>query len=223
MSKFSREKIFIEAWRIVKDNLSFFIGFTLFVSLVNLTPNIILNKYNLDLKDRQDLSFMIELISFVVQLIIGYLIVKISLLIVDGKEVNKDNLLPSSNIFFNYTIGTAVYGTIILLLLMVMGKTGNAGLIMFVPLILVFLKFQFVNYIIVDKKTTVISAFKISNEITKDDILELFLFILSLFMLNLLGALVFLVGLLLTIPISIISITLVYRELIKKVSFEREV
>jgi hypothetical protein len=42
-------------------------------------------------------------------------------------------------------------------------------------------------------------------------------------MLNFLGAMVFLIGLLLTIPISIISITLVYRELIKKISFEREV
>jgi uncharacterized membrane protein len=104
-----------------------------------------------------------------------------------------------------------------------MEKMGNAGLIMLAPLILVILKFQFVNYIIVDKKTTIISAFKISNEITKDDMLELFLFILSLFVLNLLGAIFFLIGLLLTIPISIISITLVYQELITKISFERKI
>ncbi len=223
MSSFSREKILLEAWKIVKTNLSFFVGFVLFISLINIAPEILMRRYSNVLSVNKNLSLFVQVVLFIIQLIVGYLIVKIPLLAMDKMDINKDNILSSSRTFYNYTIGSAVYGLGIILLLRMMNSIGPAGIILVFPLIFLILKFQFVNFIIIDKNISVLSAFRISNEITKDELLELFLFLLLIFLLNLLGAFVFLVGLLLTLPISILAIALIYRELIKKVSFESEV
>lgn len=222
MNAFNREKAFKEAWAIVKENLYFFIGFTLFISLINLAPDIIIRRYKIDLNERQGLFLIIEGFLFIVQLIVGYLIVKFSLLFVDGKEINVKNTFTNATVFFNYTIGTALYGSSIMLLIILMGQLGGAGIIIILPLILIVLKFQFVNYIIVDKGVNVFAAFRLSNEITKGLLYDLFFFMVAIFIINLLGAFVFLIGLLITIPISIVAITVVYRELIKKLSFETE-
>ena len=222
MSSFSREKILLSAWKIVRDNLVFFIGFMLFVSLINIAPELMIRKYYNLLAEDKTLSLIVQGILFIIQLIVGYLIVKIPLLTIDGLEINKENILPSSRTFYSYTIGSAIYGIGIVLLIMMMGMSGSIGIVFIFPLIFLILKFQFVNFIIIDKKTNVISAFRISNEVTKDELMELFLFIILLFLINLLGAFVFLIGLLLTLPVSIIAIALIYRELIKKVSIESE-
>ena len=223
MSSFSREKVLLSAWKIVRGNLSFFVGFMLFVTLINIAPELIIRKYDDVLADNKNLSIFVQGILFIIQLIVGYLIVKIPLLTIEGKEINKENILSSSRTFYNYTIGSAIYGIGIILLIMIMNSIGQAGIIVVFPLIFLILKFQFVNFIIIDKKINVLSAFRISNEITKDELTELFLFIILMFLLNLLGAFVFLIGLLITLPISIVAIALIYTELIKKVSFESEV
>jgi len=222
MKRFEREKIFKEAWTIVKSNLSFFIGFTLFVSLINLAPEIIVRRYDIDLKERQDLSLIIEISLFLIQLIVGYLIVKLSLLFVDGIEIRLKNITTKPTVFFNYTIGTAFYGSSIMLLMILMKQLGEMGLIMLIPIILIILKFQFVNYIIVDRGVNVFNAFRLSNEITRGLLSDLFFFIVSVFIINLIGAFVFFIGLLITIPISIVAIAILYRDLIGKFRLEND-
>lgn len=222
MIDFSKENIFLPALKIVKGNLSFFIGFILCVSLIHIAPELILRKYNIDLSKNENLSILIQILLFLIQLGVGYLMVKIPLLAIDNIEINKENIFSSVKTLFNYTIGTAIYGIGIILLLVLMGRLGQFGVIILIPLVFIVLKFQFVNYILIDKKTDVIAAFKISHEITKDHMVALFQFVMTLFFLNLLGAFAFFIGLLVTLPISIVSISLVYRELISKLSFENE-
>mgnify|MGYP001611319159 CR=1 FL=1 len=65
----------------------------------------------------------------------------------------------------------------------------------------------------VDKNAGITDSLKMSCEKTRGKALDLFLFALLLIVLNILGALALLVGLLVTIPISFVAVTLLYRKL----------
>ncbi len=222
MNSFSRQKILLESWQILKENPVFIIGFFLFIFLISIAPNFLINDFNLEKEVVNNTPIVYQILIFILQIIISYILIRVLLLIVDKRPLNKENILPSNQMFYNFTIGTIIYDIGLILLVMLMQKMGPAGIIAFLLFIFIILKFQFVNYIIIDKNTTALTAFKISNEITKNELVEIFLLFMSLLFINIIGAIFFGIGLLLTMPVSIIAIVLLYKELIKKVSFESE-
>ncbi|MDG5816389.1 hypothetical protein QA601_14935 [Chitinispirillales bacterium ANBcel5] len=75
------------------------------------------------------------------------------------------------------------------------------------------LKYQFYPYVIVDLGVNPIQALKISSIITKNNKLEVFLLHLILVFVNIIGLLCFGIGLLFTIPISVLSCSYQYAQL----------
>ena len=222
MNSFSRQKILLESWQILKENPVFIIGFFLFIFLISIAPNFLINGFSPEKEVVNDTPVTYQILIFILQIIISFVLIKVLLLLVDKKALNKENILPTSQMFYNFTIGSIVYDIGLILLVMLMQKMGSAGIIAFLLFVYIILKFQFVNYIIIDKNTTALTAFKISNEITKNELTEIFLLLMTLLFINIIGAIFFGIGLLLTMPVSVIAIVLLYRELIKKVSFESE-
>jgi uncharacterized membrane protein len=76
------------------------------------------------------------------------------------------------------------------------------------------IKFRFYRYFIIDQRLGPIEALKRSYEITAGSEWELFLFYLLIIGVNLLGALACGIGLLATVPASMVAEAFVYRKLL---------
>jgi uncharacterized membrane protein len=102
---------------------------------------------------------------------------------------------------------------------LLLGITVTAGLILFViPGVIWAIMFQFYAYLIIDKNVGIMDAFRSSGEITKSVRWKLLGFGLLLALINYLGILVFLVGLLATIPTTMLAYAWVYRKLLDQTS-----
>ena len=87
------------------------------------------------------------------------------------------------------------------------------GLILFIiPGIIFAIKLQFVDYLIVDKKMGIDSLSKSWN-MTKGVKWNLFLLWILIALINIAGALLLLVGLFITVPLSVVATAYVYRKL----------
>lgn len=116
-----------------------------------------------------------------------------------------------SDIFKEYPLFWKFLGVSILFPLTVIG-----GLILLiVPGIIWAVRFSFSPLILVDTKRGVIASMKESFAITRGSFWNLFLFWIAIAILNLLGLLVFGIGLLITVPVSTFAAIHVYRELTK--------
>lgn len=86
-------------------------------------------------------------------------------------------------------------------------------ILLIVPGIIVMLVYAFVKYLVIDRDLGTIEAMKESARITRGHRLELLLFFLALVGLNILGLLALVVGLFVTIPVSMLAIVHAYRML----------
>jgi len=132
--------------------------------------------------------------------------IKIALKLYNGQKPDFFDLFNNFSLFFKYLFSSIVYGLIVF----------GGMLLLVIPGIIWLLKFYFFNYLIVDKNLTPITALKQSAHITNGAKKELFVFSLVLGLLNLAGALCLIVGLLITIPISMLAMTFVYKKLLLK-------
>jgi uncharacterized membrane protein len=96
----------------------------------------------------------------------------------------------------------------------VVGVIIVVGLILLiVPGIIWALRYMFAQYIVMDKKLSISEALAESSRITKGHKGQLALFMLALIGINILGALCLIVGLLVSIPVSMLAFAHVYRTL----------
>ena len=86
-------------------------------------------------------------------------------------------------------------------------------ILLIVPGIIALVALLFTPYLIVDRKLWPIEAMKESARITKGHRWQIFGLVLVLFGLNILGALALVIGLLVTVPISMLAIVHAYRFL----------
>lgn len=158
--------------------------------------------------------------SFVVSIIIGVVIIavviysiilrigstKLFLNYFDGTDLSIKGVFSAYGVFWYYI------GTSILYALIVLG-----GLILLiVPGIIWAIKYSFSLFIVVDTKAGPMDALRESSAITKGSKWKLLGFFIILAIFNMLGYLVFGVGILVTIPISMLATIYVYRELSKR-------
>ncbi len=90
---------------------------------------------------------------------------------------------------------------------------GLGMLLLIVPGLIVLVVFFFSPFIVIDRATGPIEALKASMEITKGHRWQLFLLVLAIIGINILGVLALFVGLLVTIPVTTLTIVHVYRLL----------
>ena len=147
-------------------------------------------------------SIAVTVLLFIIR--IGY--TKIFLRIFDGESPKFAELFKEYRTFWRYI------GVSILLPLIVFG-----GLILLViPGLVWTIRLSLAPIIVVDTKLGPIAAIKESYAITRGSFWNLTLFWIIIGILNLAGLVVFVVGLLITIPLSTLASIYVYRELSKK-------
>lgn len=214
MKKFSIKESIKLGWEITKKNIGFLVGVVLIAFFVNLIPNFVTealgeNENNASL---EILKIVIALAAWILNLLVSLGMVKVSLAILDKKEKNFSDLFNGYPLLLNFFVGSILYALVVFL-----------GLILFIiPGIYFAIKYQFYSYFIVDKKMGAIEAMKASGKITQGVKLHLIIFSFALGILNLLGMLALGIGLLVTIPVTMLAYAHVYRELSKPASSSLE-
>lgn len=152
------------------------------------------------------LSFGAHIGIFALSLIISLGAKKITLDLVDGKDAQLGDLFSQSQLFWKFLLATVVYAVVLVV----------GFILLIIPGIYFSLKYGFFGYILVDHpELSAMESLSESARLTEGIRWQLFVFSLALIGINILGAIVFGIGLLYTLPVSIMAYTALYRSLTK--------
>lgn len=160
--------------------------------------------------NNEPLIFFIQVVSFVLGFVIDAGLIYVMLRLHDGKDAKLEHLFSQYPITFQYFVATAAYTLMVL----------AGALFLIVPGIYLGLRYQFFSYFLVDKNASIADSFKESAKITEGQKWQLFRFGLALIGVNILGLLVFVVGLFVTVPLSMLATAYVYRKLSSPIAEE---
>jgi uncharacterized membrane protein len=153
------------------------------------------------------LSLVFSLIKIIIGLSISIGFIRIALDFVDGKKPKVFDVFQTKSIV-NYFVVSMVTSIATLI-----------GLILFIiPGIIIAIKLQLATYLVVDKNMGISDSLNKSWEMTKGVKLNLFLFGFLLALINLLGVLCLVVGLIVTVPLTMVATAYVYRKLLAQTS-----
>ncbi len=196
--KFSKKEAVKFGFNLTKKNLKFLIILYVIVILVSG----FFSSLRVTTGDSIGASGIFGLLQFIVNLVIGMGIINIGLKLVDGKKAKYKDLFYYKPIL-NYFLASIAQGFIFVI----------GFLLLIIPGIIFAVRLQYVNYLIVDKNLGPIEAIKKSWHITRGNTWNLFFFGILLGLINLLGVLALLVGLFVTVPLTLLANTSVYRKL----------
>lgn len=194
-------------FEIAKKNIVFFLSVFVIWAIVTIISSVIQGSLN---ANKQSLiSFIFTLFMWIVNSIISMGVINIVLKFVDNKKPRLSDIYYTQKLF-NYILASILRGIIIVF-----------GFIMLIiPGIIFAIKLQYSEYLIVDKKFDAVDSIKGSWEMTKGVKWNLFLFGLLLGLINVLGFLLLFVGLLVTVPLSMVANAYVYRKLLSQTSLK---
>lgn len=200
--KFSKREAISFGWYKTKSNFKILIAILFLQIFISYFSSFISN-----LSKESDSLFLFltfYLIILFISLTIRMGIIKITLKIHDNEKPEFKDLVNYYPLFLNYLIASIISGIVIFF-----------GLIFFIiPGIILAIKLFFFSYFIVDKKAGPLEALKKSWQMTKGKKWNLFLFFFLLMLINILGFLCLIIGLFVTIPITLMAIAFVYRKLL---------
>ncbi len=196
---FSIKESIKTGWEIFKERSWFIIGLFLIVMAASAATSIIIEQTS------GMVYFVLNVVDFGLQTIIGMGLLFILLAVYDKKQIGyKDWLTPAAS-FWSYL------AVIVLSAIAIIG-----GLILFIiPGIIASMGLMFAPYLVVEKGMGPIMAIKKSWEMSKGYRWQLFLFTLVLILLNIVGAMALVIGLIVTIPVSSFAAIHVYRQILQ--------
>lgn len=203
--RFSKKEAFRFGLINMKENIGFFIGLLIVVTLVYLIPNGIQNALMASLPV---VAAVIGLIAWFIQRMVDLGLVKIALKFCDGQRGTIADLVLGIVTVFKYILSTIIYMVIVLV----------GFVLLIIPGIIFAIRLQFYGYLIIDKGAGPVEALSRSWAVTKGVAFELFVFGILAALINLAGALAFFVGLFASVPIVLLAYAYVYRALLKEES-----
>lgn len=196
--KFSITEALKFGWEFFKKNLVTFLKLGGVLFLINIATNILTG-----ILKGGPLSLIWALASFVVSLLVQIGSIKIVLELHEGKPLNLSHLYSQSGLLLRYLGASILYGAMVVI-----------GLIfLIVPGIYLAIRYQFYSFLIVDKNIGIFDSFEKSSKMTEGVKWQLFLLGLVLVVINIIGAIPFFLGLIVTIPVSVMSTVYVYKKL----------
>lgn len=215
MSQFSIGEAFKQGWALTKKHFGFLIGVIVFVFAISFILQLILQTLSKGMSGGLSgeglVYLLLYIVAYIVTVVVGGLLamgeVKIFLALVDQKPTQFSDLFTCLHLFWNYLGAGILYGLIVF-----------GGLILLiVPGIRWAIKYQFYMNVIVEKGVGPIEALKISGAMTRGYKWQLLGLGVLLMLVNLLGLLILVVGLFVTIPLSVMTLFVAYRMLTEKI------
>jgi len=199
--KISYSAAFSFGWDTLKNNFPFIIGVMVAYGLLVSVPFSVAMYY----RDKSLILYLLAtLADMTVSVIVQMGLIKILLAFYDAKKTRFGDLFSCAGLFFKYFFGSILYKLIVAL----------GTLLLIVPGVIWLIQFSFYAYLIVDKAAGPIEALKQSAAVTKGVKWQLFIFGVLFFCINILGALALLVGMLITLPLTMLAAVFVYRKLL---------
>jgi uncharacterized membrane protein len=121
-----------------------------------------------------------------------------------GRHAEFADLFTGFNFFIPALVASLVIGLFV----------GIGTLLCIIPGIVVAAMYKFTYLFIVDKRMDFWPAMQASHAVVKNDYFGFTMFLIALALINLLGLVCCLVGLLVTMPISVAAITVAYKEIV---------
>lgn len=200
MNSFGKIALLQEAWELFKKNLN------IILALMGVYLVYYLAQYVLGFAfEGNPLATIISLVFLILFLIIQLGAYNLVLKIVDGHKAVIQDLYTYSNmgmkVLKNIVAGFLV-GVIVL-----------GGLILFIiPGIYLGIRLMFFTYYIVDKDAGIIDSLKMSWDLTRGGVINLFLLSLLFLLINFIGALFLGIGLAVTMPLTFLATAVLYRK-----------
>lgn len=145
-------------------------------------------------------TFVTGLISNLISIIISMGIIRVALNYQDGKDISFSTTFSQTDKMIKGFVASIIFGIMF----------GLGLLLLIVPGIYIATKYGFFLHAIVDKNCGIMESFKYSDELTKDNKMNIFiLFILSILVI-IAGVLALFVGLLWAYPTMFLAITIAY-------------
>jgi uncharacterized membrane protein len=198
---FSKSEAVLFGWNTLKKNFGFFLGMLAIVVAINLLVGLVMSSFSEEAP--KVLVIAVSAISWILDLLISMGVIRITLKFCDQEQATYRDLFSAYRLLLNYLVGSIVYG--------IMVAIGFVFLI--APGIYLAVKYQFYDYLIIDKGMGPIDAIKRSGVLTEGVKRNLVLFWLALVGINILGMIALGVGLIATVPVSWLANAYVYRRL----------
>jgi hypothetical protein len=209
--KFSKKEALSYGFNTFKSNVGFFVGLVAIVFAIYFIERLITR--NIQPGAPMGLlavAFVIGLGFWLIERTLDLGLIRVGLKYADGAKGSLQDLPASfptiwgpSWTFWKYVAGLILYGLIVL-----------GGLILLiVPGIIWGIQFQFFAYYILTEGCSPVEALKKSAAITKGSKVNLFLFGLLMALVNLAGLLCLVVGLVVTVPTTLVAMAYVFRKL----------
>jgi uncharacterized membrane protein len=193
-NRFSTAEALSYGWKKLQEN----VGPLLTAALAILAVNVIFW-----LLGSGFLGGLFKLIGWFVSILISMGVIRIALKIVDGKPVETADLFQRADQALPYFIASVIVGIMV----------GIGFIFLIIPGIYLAITFGFFGYNIVDKEHGIVESIEQSAAITRAQKGDLFVFGVALLLFNLAGAIALGIGLLITVPVSMLALAYVYRKL----------
>lgn len=203
--KLSLRDIWKETSQLVKENLKLIISVGAFMLVGSFLLELVTT--TLQNNDLTTANFIWSIVKWVLQLYFSLVLIKLTLRLTDHETVSisqwKKLLIINKNELFRYFIVSFVYGLIVF-----------AGIILLViPSLIWGVKYMFAPYFAIDQQMMVKAALSRSSMITQGNFWKLMGLGSLLILINIIGALLLGVGLLITIPASTLATAVAFRML----------
>ena len=150
-------------------------------------------------------AFINSLILMLPALILGAGMIRYALAVVDGKPCAFADIFKAYDVIVPFFLVSAGYNAAVFL----------GTLLLIVPGVILSVRLLFATYVVIDGKAGVVDAFKMSFEKTKGLFWDISLLFVALIGVNIVGVLALGVGLLVTLPVTIIAMAKVYRGIFR--------
>jgi uncharacterized membrane protein len=198
MSKFSKGEAVRFGWTIVMANLGLAIVAMIIMLMINAFPV-------------YTESVVVALVSAFFTVVVALGVMRMALRFVDGERGELIDLFAKIPLVVPYLIASIIVGLV----------TTAGFILLVIPGIYWGLRLQFFGWVIVDKEVGALEATRVSWETTRGSAWQLFLMWWLLFFVNVLGFLAIGIGLLVTVPLSLVAMGHVYRTLERGCDLER--
>lgn len=198
---FLKKEAFSYGWSTTKKYFWFFVQVLVIVVVISGILSMLGNYYT---ARNGGLGALFMLLSYVINFFLAVGVTMIALNVFDQKPATLKMLYADPAVVWRYFLATVLY------MLIILGGT----ILLIVPGIIWAIKYSQYKYIVIEKNIGPWEALKLSGRITKGSRWNIFFFFVLVGLLNVLGAIVLGVGLLVTIPVSMMASVWVYRKLL---------
>jgi hypothetical protein len=213
-------------WAMVREKFFFLPGLFLIAGCFAIMPDIAQM-----FTGNEVVLFSVKVISIVLSFIVDAGLIYTMLRLRDGKEVKIADLFSQYPIAFQYFTATVLYGCMVsgLAIVFALYRLHDASVnhpnfifyaydiliigLLCIPGVYLMVRYQFYKYFLVDKQMDIVNSFKQSAKITSGHRWQLFRFAIVISGINFLGFIAFVIGLFITLPLSMLAIVYVYRKL----------